>query len=154
MKKERDFEHEFTNESVVGKCRVRVYKEGIERPVVIATQPRAPQGAHRGSVLNAANIIAAYLINDGTLREFHVNYDVRTEAVQRQSTKPIEEVAPFVFVEEYLEPEHFLAFLWFDSYEILGLILAGETQEQIGNSYREETNRAEVGKLIGASLDY
>lgn len=148
MKKECDFEHEFTNEGVVGKCRVRVYKEDIERPVVIATQQQKPQGEYPDSVFHAANVIAAYLIKHGTLREFHMNYEPLTEPVQKQSTEP---VAPFVFVEEYLEPEQFLAFLRFDSYKMDGRIVAGEMQEQIGNPSREETNRAEVEKLIGAA---
>jgi hypothetical protein len=150
VKKKHDFEHEFTNEGVVCQCSVRVYKEDIERPVVIATQPQKPQGEYPNSVFHAANVIAAYLIKNGTLREFHVNYEPLTEPVQKQSTEP---VAPFVFVEEYLEPEHFLAFIRFASYEIEGRILARGTEEHIGNPSREETSRAEVEKLIGACLD-
>jgi hypothetical protein len=152
MSKTHDYVHAYTNEGVSGSCRVRVY-EGGKRPVVVATQQRAPQGAHRGSVLNAANIIAADLIRHGVLSEFQVSHEVRTDAVRRQSAKPIADVAPFVFVEEYLEPEHHLAFLWFDSYEILSLVLGGEVQQQIGNPFRQDTSRGEVEALIGSSLD-
>jgi hypothetical protein len=152
MLKRRDYEHHFTNQGAQGSCRIRVYQNG-GRPVVIATQERAPSGASYSSIIGAAEVIAADLIADGTLPEFHVSYEIRTQAVQARSAKPIADVAPFVFVEEYLEPEHRLRLLWFDSYEVRTYIMGGRTQGQIGNPSHQETNRAEVEALIGASLD-
>ncbi len=148
MRKTHDYEHHYENEGVSGSCRLGVYQDG-GRPIVVATQPREPQGAHLGSVLNAANIIAADLIKDGTLSRFNLSHEIREESVRRQTLDLIAEVAPFVFVEEYLEPEHKLNFLWFDSYEVIGLILDGKVQEQIGNPYRQSTSQEEVEALIG-----
>lgn len=152
VRKVRDYEHHFENDGTKGSCRVRIY-EGEDRPVVIATQHRRPQGAPLDSVLNSANIIAADLVRDGILSETQISHEVREKSVQDQSLEPIADVAPFVFVEEYLEPEHELAFIWFDSYSILSLVLNGETQDQLGNPYRQDANRAEVEVLIAASLD-
>lgn len=148
MRKTHDYEYQYENEGVVGSCRVRIF-EGGDKPIVIATQQREPQGAHRGSVLNAANIIAAHFIEHGPLSRFHLSRELREESVRRQTLELIAEVAPFVFVEEYLEPEHKLNFLWFDSYEPIGLILGGKVQEQIGNPYRQPTSSEEVEALIG-----
>lgn len=151
-RKMRDYEHRFENEGTEGSCRIRVY-DGDERPIVIATQRRAPEGPIYSSVISAAGIIAADLIRDGTLSEFHMDQEIREESVQRQTLELYAEAAPFVFVEEYLEPRHQLSFLWFDSYEILGLIIGGKTREQIGNPYRQATTRNEVEALIGVSSD-
>ncbi len=149
-RKMRDYEHRFENEGMDVSCRIRVY-DGDERPIVIATQRHAPGGPIHSSIINAAEIIAADLIKDGTLSEFHMGQEIREESVRRQTLKLYAEVAPFVFVEEYLEPRHQLSFLWFDSYEILGLIIGDRTQEQIGNPYRQDTTRDEVETLIGVS---
>lgn len=148
MRKTHDYEHHYENEGVAGSCRIGVYQDG-DRPIVVATQQREPQGAHLGSVLNAANIIAADLIRDGTLTQFHLSREIREESVRRQTLELIADVAPFVFVEEYLDPEHKLSFLWFDSYEVIGLILDGKPQKQIGNPYRQPASQEEVQALIG-----
>jgi hypothetical protein len=50
------------------------------------------------------------------------------------------------------EPEHKLAFLWFNSYETVSLRTDGKTQVQIGNPYRQDTSCEEVEVLIAASL--
>lgn len=149
MRKIRDYEHHYENEGVAGSCQIRIYENG-ERPVVIATQQTEPRGAHKGSVLNAANIIAANLIREGVLQRYHLGQELRAESVRRQTLDLIADAAPFVFVEEYLEPERKLNFLWFDSYEEIGLLLNGKTQEQIGNPYRQPTTAKEVEDLIGA----
>jgi uncharacterized protein YjbI with pentapeptide repeats len=149
MRKTRDYEHRYENEGVMGSCHVLVYENG-ERPVVVATQQAEPQGAHPASVLNAANIIAADLIREGVLKTFHLSRELREESVRKQTLDLIAEAAPFVFVEEYLEPEHKLNFLWFDSYEELGLILNGKVQNQIGNPYRQPASDEEVQALLSA----
>lgn len=147
MRKTHDYEYQYENEGVVGSCRIRVF-EGGDRPIIIATQ-RKPQGAHRGSILNAANIIAAHFIEQGPLSRFHLSRELREESIRKQTLDLIAEVAPFVFVEEYLEPEHKLNFLWFDSYEPIDFIMGGKVQEQIGNPYRQPTTKEEVEALIG-----
>jgi uncharacterized protein YjbI with pentapeptide repeats len=149
MRKTHDYEYHYENEGVAGSCRIRIYEDG-DRPIIVATQQREPQGPHRGSVLNAANIIAAHFIENGPLSEFHLSRELREESVRRQTLELIANAAPFVFVEEYLEPEHKLNFLWFDSYEIIGLVLGGKVQKQIGNPYRQPTSSEEVEALIGA----
>lgn len=149
MRKTRDYQHHFESEGVSGSCHVRVYENG-ERPVVVATQQTEPQGAHPGSVLNAANIIAADLIREGVLSRLPYNRELHEESVRRQTLDLVAEAAPFVFVEEYLEPEHKLNFLWFDLYEVQGYILNGKVQEQIGNPYGQPASREKVEALIGA----
>lgn len=148
MQKTHDYEYQYDNEGVIGSCHIRIF-EGSNRAIIIATQQRKPQGAHRGSVLNAANIIAAHFIEHGPLSSFHLSHELREESIRKQTLEPIIKVAPFVFVEEYLEPEHKLNFLWFDSYEPISLILDGKVQEQIGNPYRQPTSNEEVEALIG-----
>lgn len=149
MRKTRDYEHHYENDGVAGSCHVRVYENG-ERPVVVATQRTERQGAHPGSVLNSANIVAADLIKEGVLSRLAYDRELHEESVRRQTLELIAEAAPFVFVEEYLEPEHTLNFLWFDSYEIGGYVFDGKAQEQIGNPYRQATSHEEVEALIGA----
>jgi uncharacterized protein YjbI with pentapeptide repeats len=149
MRKTHDYEFAYENEGVAGSCHIRIFEDG-DRPVIVATQQRAPQGAHRGSVLNAANVIAAHFIENGPLSDFHISRELHEESVQRQTLELIAEVAPFVFVEEYLEPEHKYNFLWFDSYEILGLRLGGKVQKQIGNAYRQPVSGEDVEALLSA----
>lgn len=151
-RKMRDYEHPFENYGTKGSCRIRVY-DGDERPVVIATQQRAPDGPVYSSIISAAEVIAANLIRDGTLSEFHLSPEIREESFRAGIMEPYAKVAPFVFIEEYLEPQHQLNFLWFDSYSVLGLIVEGKTQEQIGNPFRKTTTREEVENLIGMSSD-
>jgi hypothetical protein len=152
VRKVRDYEHHFDSEGTVGSCRLRVY-EREDRPVIVATQRSQPQGAALNSVRSAANIIAADLVKEGILAEAEIGDEIREESAKRESVEPIADVAPFVFVEEYLEPERQLAFLWFDSYWITSLMMNGTAQDQIGNSSRQDTNREEVEVLIAASLD-
>lgn len=148
MQKTHDYEYQYDNEGVIGSCRIRIF-EGGDRPIIIATQQRKPQGAHRGSALNAANIIAAHFIEQGPLSRLHLSHELREESVRKQTLEPIVKVAPFVFVEEYLEPEHKLNFLWFNSYEPVSFILGGKEQTHIGYPYRQPTTSEEVEALIG-----
>jgi len=149
MQKTRDYAHQFVNRGAVGTCRLRVYEELGERPVVVATQRRAPAGEPDPTVLlNGATVIAADLIQEGIIRGSHraVSQEVLEKAMRLKSVKPIADVAPFRFVEEYLEPRHRITFLWFDRYDIV-------TEGRIGNPIREYTTREEVEELIGAVLD-
>lgn len=150
MQKTRDYEHRYADhDDNSGVCRVRVYEEGLRRPVVVATD--LPK--NEGVAANAAEFIAADLIREGILSEAHVSHDIRTEAVQKGILDPISKVAPFVFVEERTDSERSFNFLWFHSYEIIGLIINGRTRECIGQPEWQPTSREEVEALIGASLN-
>jgi hypothetical protein len=153
MQKTRDYEHHFVHQGAVGLCRVRVYEELGERPVVIATQQQAPVEAGPTNILSASRVIAADLIRDGTLSEFYMRQELIEKAIREGSARAIANVAPFVFVEEYLEPRHRIALLWFERYDVFGLIRTGETEYQIGNPIRADSTRQEVEGWIGASLD-
>ena len=147
MQKTRDYEHRFVSRGAVGTCRLRVYEELGERPVVVVTQRREPAGEpDPTSLLIASSVIAADLIEDGTLPEFYGRLEWREKAVARSSLQPIRDTAPFRFVAEYLEPRRRFSFIWFDRYDIV-------TPGRIGNRYREDATREEVEELIGGSLD-
>lgn len=148
MRKTHDYEYHYENEGVVGSCHICIFEDG-DRPIIIATQQRKPQGAHRGSISSSANTIAAHFIENGPLSSFHLSRGLREESVRKQTLEPIVKVAPFVFVEEYLEPEHKLNFLWFNSYEPVSFILGGKEQIHIGYPYRQATSSEEVEALIG-----
>jgi hypothetical protein len=75
------------------------------------------------------------------------------EAVQKGTVEPISNVAPFVFVEEHLEPERSFSFLWFHSYEIISLVIDSKTRKCIGQPEWQPTSREQVEALVGASLD-
>lgn len=148
MKKTHDYEYQYENEGVVGSCHIRIF-EGEDRPIIIATQQREPPVAHRGSVSKSANIIAAHFIEDGPLPSLQFSHELREESVHRKTLDLIANAAPFVFVEEYLEPEHKVSFLWFDHYEPVWLFADGKEQVQIGYPYRQPTSSEEVETLIG-----
>lgn len=151
MKKTKDYEHRYEDhDGNPGICRIRIFEEGTRRPVVVATDLSKNEGV---SVTNAAEFIAADLIKEGVLSEANVSHEVRTEAVQKGTLEPISNVAPFVFVEERIEPEHGFSFLWFHSYEIIGLVNDGTVRERIGQPEWQPTSREEVEALVGASLD-
>jgi hypothetical protein len=82
-----------------------------------------------------------------------VSHEVRTEAVQKGTLEPISSVASFVFVEEHIEPENGFSFLWFHSYEIIGLVIGGRLRECIGQPEWQPTSREEVEALVGTSLN-
>jgi hypothetical protein len=150
MQKTRDYEHQFVNRSAVGTCRIRVYEELGERPVVVATQRHAPSGHPDPTTLvSASRRIAADLIQEGILRESYraVTLEMLEKAVQEGDVQRFRNSAPFRFVEEYLEPRHQLSFVWFEVYYIV-------TEGGIGNVIlREDATREEVEERIGASLD-
>lgn len=151
MRKTYDYEHHYedhdNNPSI---CRIRVFEEGGRRPVVVATELSKNEGA---SVSSAAEFIAADLIKEDVLSEAHLSHEVRMEAMQKGTLEPISNVAPFVLVEERIQPKHTFSFLWFHSYEILGLLISGKTREYIGQPEWQPTSREEVEELVGASLD-
>jgi hypothetical protein len=149
MQKTRDYEHQFVNRGAVGTCRLRVYEELGERPVVVATQRHAPFGEpDPTTLLNASRRIAADLIEGSIVRGSH--RAVITEMIEKLDKEGdpqrFRNSAPFWFVEEYLEPRHQLRFVWFQGYYTV-------TDSGIGNPIREDTTCQEVEELIGASLD-
>ena len=152
MQKTQAYQLDYVNRGIVGYCRIRIYEELGERPVVIATQERASREVHPGAVGNAAPVIAAHLIRDGFLPVFTINMETRTKSVQGQTQKYVRSQAPFIFVGEYLEPQHRLYCCWFDGYEIYGVVYNGEVENRIGNAFREVTSKERIEDLIGQSL--
>jgi hypothetical protein len=151
VRKTCDYEHRYEDlDNNPGICRIRVYDDGVRRPVVVVTDLPKNEGA---SVTNAAEVIAADLIREGVLSETHISQEIRTEAIQRGTLEPISNVAPFVFVEERIEPEREFSFLWFHSYKVTELIIGGRVRECIGQPDWQPTSREEVEALISASLD-
>lgn len=148
MRRTHDYEYHYENRGVPSSCRVRIYENG-DRPVIVATQQREPTGPHPSSVLSSAAVIAAHFINEGVLPSLHLSREIHEASVRGQTLEPIIKVAPFVFVEEYLEPTRSLNLLWFDRYDSIGLIFDGKVQEQIGNSYRQAITSDELEALIG-----
>lgn len=149
MRKTRDFDHEFVHRGAVGACRVRVYEQEGERPVVVATQGFGAFGQPEPSILvDGPQTIAADLIREGIVPESQraITVEMLEEATKTKDLRRIRNSAPFRFVVERLVPPYQLTSLWFEGYYEL---MPG----QIGNIVREETTRAEVEKLIGASLD-
>lgn len=149
MRKTRDFQHRFVHRGAVGECRVRVYEQEGERPVVVATQDFGPFGQPEPSILaSGPQTIAADLIREGIVPESlrAVTPEMLERMAREGDVRLLRNSAPFRFVVERLVPPYRLTALWFEGYYELA-------QGQIGNIIREHTTRAEVEELIGASLD-
>ena len=70
VEKARDFEHQFVHRGAVGWCRIRVYEQLSERPVVVATKGRGPFGEPEPMILvEGPKTIAADLIENGIIPE-------------------------------------------------------------------------------------
>lgn len=148
MEKTHDFTQDFVHRGAVGSCRVRVYEQMGERPVVVATQGFGPFGQPETSIKGmGASTVAMDLIEKGIVRESYraVTMEMIEKWVKHGDLRDIRNSAPFWFVLEVLHPRHELTFLWFEQYY-------PTTQGTIGNIMREETSQVEVEDLIGASL--
>jgi hypothetical protein len=149
MQKTRDFEHQFVHRGAVGGCRIRVYEQLGERPVVVATQGRGPFGEPEPLILvEGARTIAADLIEEGIIHGSYraVTVEMLEKMAREGDVRSLCNSAPFWFVVERLQHRQQLTFLWFQGYYELA---PGE----LGNLIREDTTREAVEGFIGASLD-
>lgn len=98
MEKTRDFEHQFVHRGAVGSCRVRVYEQVGERPVVVATQGLGPWGDPEPMILGSgAASIAGNLIEKGVVPGSYraITLEMLEKAAQTGDTKAIRNSAPF-----------------------------------------------------------
>ena len=149
MEKTHDFEHQFVHRGAVGTCRIRVYEQEGERPVVVATQGFGPFGEPEPLILvSGAKTIAADLIREGIVSESYkaVTLEMLEKWVKEGDFQAIRNSAPFWFIVERLVPPYQLTSLWFVGYY-------ATTPGELGDIIREDTPREAVEELIGDSLD-
>jgi hypothetical protein len=148
MDKAYDFRHEYFHRRAVGECRIRIYEQIGERPVVVVTQGFDRFGQPDPGFTSKPSSIAASLIEKGLIRGSRTatTLEMLEKAAQTGDTTAISNSAPFAFVQEVIHPRHELAFIWFVAYY--------ETVKgEIGDvARRQGASRTEVEALIGHSL--
>jgi hypothetical protein len=135
-----------------GRCRIRIYEEAGELPVVLCTELPDNEGT---SITNSAERIAAEVL---------ANHPGVFDPFGRVSLGGLSYDKPFVWIEHYLDldgargseatqdPATF-DLVEFSHYEPRGVLRAGEWLKEIGEPSRSALDRASVEALIGEPLE-
>jgi hypothetical protein len=130
-----------------GRCRMRIYQDGDELPVVVCTELSDNEGI---SITNAAEQIAAEVL---------VNHPV-VFAIALSSTPGIEYDKPFIWIEHYQDgargtPDDPATFdlVGFAHYEPRDVLRAGQWAKEIGEPSWSAVDRASIESLIGEEVE-
>lgn len=164
MHKVRDYVHHYTKggtRGVAGYCRVRIYVpasanaeanvEGSGRPVIFCSEPPMESGYSGPSITNAAEAIAAGLLQHPEV----------AEAVSAWGRGTGEPPAPFYFIEHYPRGEaerccgmeQTFDFVTFGSYEPMQKGIAGNSYQVLGEPEWSATTREFVEALTADVFD-
>ena len=145
MRRVEDFTHPTPHG---GECRIRIFEEGGEVPVVICTEARENPGQ---SITNAAERIAAKVMRD------------HPEIFDPFNVSPLPSVTydkPFIWVEHYEDgargtPEDRATFdlVEFGHYERRKVLRAGTWTQEIGTPSWSPLDREGVETLVGSPVD-
>jgi len=131
-----------------GRCRVRIYEESGELPVVVCTEPPDNEGM---SITNAAEQIAGEVTTS--------NPEV-FDPFSLGSIPGIGYDKPMIWIEHYLDgargtPEDRATFdlVEFAHYEPRDVLRAGEWNKEIGEPSWSPLDRESVERLVGAPVD-
>jgi hypothetical protein len=130
-----------------GRCRIRIYEEAGELPVVLCTELPDNEGT---SITNAAEQIAAEVL---------ANHPGVFDPFGRVSLGGLSYDKPFVWIEHYLDgargtPQDPATFdlVEFSHYEPRGVLRAGEWRKEIGQPSWSALDRATVEALVGQAV--
>ena len=131
-----------------GRCRVRIYEQGGELPVVICTEPPDNPGM---SNTDAAEQIAAEVLE---------NHPHVFDPFALASIAGLSYDKPFVWIEHYEDgargtPSDSASFnlVEFSHYEVRGELRAGQWAKEIGSPSWKPLDRATVEALVGGPLE-
>jgi hypothetical protein len=131
-----------------GRCRVRIYEQSGELPVVVCTEPKENPGQ---SITNAAEQIAT---------EVMASHPDVFDPFSIGDLPGVEYDKPFVWVEHYLDgargtledPATF-DLVTFSHYEPRQVLRGGVWAKEIGDPSWKPSDRATVEDLIGESIE-